>query len=207
MMEAHEKVRDEKGKKRKVKTSFKEEEIVEEADDDDDDEAEAAKGLKGGDSEVKSLKKVRMGTFEDSGLCKGFAFIDFITPQHATAALLDPRNYSMDGRALKLEFASADAVRRGGNGPRKPANPQGPRQPRVVQSRGEYPVVHSTSNNKVQADGEEEPAAKRPKKQSRDVHLRTDGPAGVRPRPGAALAAAQREKTGIVASEGKKIVF
>lgn len=48
-----------------------------------------------------------------------FAFLDFLTPELATSALIDPHNYSLDGRQLKLEFASPDAVRRGGNVPKR----------------------------------------------------------------------------------------
>jgi len=60
-----------------------------------------------------SLKKVRIGTFEDSGVCKGWAFLDFVSTEHATAALTDRRNHSMDGRQLKVEFASPEAVAAG----------------------------------------------------------------------------------------------
>jgi RNA recognition motif-containing protein len=60
------------------------------------------------------IRKVRLGTFEDSGKCKGWAFIDFLTSQQATAALVNGKNHYLNGRALTLEFASADAVRRGG---------------------------------------------------------------------------------------------
>lgn len=80
------------------------------------------------------LRKIRMGTFEDSGLCKGyvqsafylprtsihsflhltsFAFLDFSSVQHATDALVNPKNHHLNGRELKVQFASADAVRRG----------------------------------------------------------------------------------------------
>ena len=60
------------------------------------------------------IRKVRIGTFEDSGKCKGWAFIDFLTAKQATAALVNGKNHYLNGRALTLEFASADAVRRGG---------------------------------------------------------------------------------------------
>lgn len=65
-----------------------------------------------------------------------FAFLDFVSPELATAALVDPRNYSLDGRRLKLEFASPDAVRRGGNLGAKPKGTvQGSRAPEVVQQK------------------------------------------------------------------------
>ncbi|KAL1754761.1 hypothetical protein FB107DRAFT_263071 [Schizophyllum commune] len=65
------------------------------------------------------LRKVRMATFEDTGKCKGFAFIDFGTKEYAEEALINPRNHHLNGRDLQVEFASAEAVRRGA--PRQPA--------------------------------------------------------------------------------------
>ncbi|EGO02359.1 hypothetical protein SERLA73DRAFT_166802 [Serpula lacrymans var. lacrymans S7.3] len=46
-----------------------------------------------------------------------FAFIDFTSVQHATDALTNPRVHRLQGRELVVEYASAEAVRRGG-GPR-----------------------------------------------------------------------------------------
>ncbi|KAI5985574.1 hypothetical protein EDC04DRAFT_3129610, partial [Pisolithus marmoratus] len=59
------------------------------------------------------IRKIRMGTFEDSGKCKGFAFVDFTSIEQATNALINPRNHRLKGRDLVVEYASPDAVRRG----------------------------------------------------------------------------------------------
>ncbi|SOV05919.1 related to RNA-binding protein rnp24 [Ustilago sp. UG-2017a] len=60
------------------------------------------------------IRKVRLGTFEDAPTkCKGFGFLDFHTVEQATASLLDPRNTLLDGRKIILQYASADATRRG----------------------------------------------------------------------------------------------
>ncbi|KAG9118740.1 hypothetical protein FRC07_006608, partial [Ceratobasidium sp. 392] len=71
-----------------------------------------------GGKPLRWLKKIRMGTFEDSGLCKGWAFLDFLNTTYATAVLVNPRNHHLNGRKLVLEYGSPDAVRRGGGGPR-----------------------------------------------------------------------------------------
>lgn len=42
--------------------------------------------------------------------------MDFETVQHATEALIDPRNYLLNGRKLTIQYASIDAARRGGFG-------------------------------------------------------------------------------------------
>ncbi|KAG8692593.1 hypothetical protein FRC09_011095, partial [Ceratobasidium sp. 395] len=67
-----------------------------------------------GGKPLRWLKKIRMGTFEDSGLCKGWAFLDFLNTTYATAVLVNPRNHHLNGRKLVLEYGSPDAVRRGG---------------------------------------------------------------------------------------------
>ncbi|KIL70376.1 hypothetical protein M378DRAFT_54774, partial [Amanita muscaria Koide BX008] len=64
------------------------------------------------------IRQVRMGTFEDSGLCKGFAFVDFVSTENATSALVNPKNYLLNGRKLVIEYASPDAVRRGMSKPK-----------------------------------------------------------------------------------------
>jgi RNA recognition motif-containing protein len=75
--------------------------------------AESEPDTEGKQKKDACIRKVRLGTFEDSGLCKGWAFVDFTTVAEATAALTNPHNYELDGRTLKVEYASADAVRRG----------------------------------------------------------------------------------------------
>lgn len=47
-------------------------------------------------------------------LLRSWAFVDFHLTSHATLALLDHRNHMLNGRNLIVEYASADAVRRGG---------------------------------------------------------------------------------------------
>ncbi|KZS97833.1 hypothetical protein SISNIDRAFT_481720 [Sistotremastrum niveocremeum HHB9708] len=159
----------------------------------------------------KWLRAVRLGTFEDSGLCKGWAFLDFTSIEAATEALIDQRNHHMDGRALKLEYASPDAVRRGG-GPRGNAPTKRPARAGAVPEnetgdnpRKRKPETHDehdpTESGKAALDDSVEPTSKR---QRSDV--KSKGPR-IRPRPGAALALAKREKVGIVESLGEKIVF
>ena len=46
-----------------------------------------------------------------------WAFVDFTSTEHATAALTNPRNHQLNGRKLVVEYASPEAVRRGGGGP------------------------------------------------------------------------------------------
>lgn len=182
----------------------------------------AGKAVKANDAEASAgednnvtkdiwLRKIRMGTFEDSGACKGFAFLDFTSTEHATAALINPRNHRLNGRDLVVEYASADAVRRGG-GPRLqsehksgPGKRHGDRQPDTEsrprsQSR---PKRRDEKEHSTQQDAVES-TRRNQKEDSR--HIKADRVRG-RPKPGAALAQAPRESAAIIPSQGQKIVF
>ncbi|KAI0824775.1 hypothetical protein BC628DRAFT_1377669 [Trametes gibbosa] len=172
-----------------------------------DKESEKA-GEKGKD-DGKWIRKVRMGTFEDSGKCKGWAFVDFTAPEHATAALTNPRNHQLDGRKLVVEYASPDAVRRGGGaGPRPDRAPKkrglaedggGDSRPPANRRRVEEGAGQAGEEAPRGARGRRGPAAAAPGRGGKAARPRT--------RPGAALALAKREDVAIVPSQGKKIVF
>ncbi|KAG2357966.1 hypothetical protein BDR07DRAFT_1296181 [Suillus spraguei] len=180
------------------------------------------KGVKTNDTEATAgedndatkdvwLRKVRMGTFEDSGACKGFAFLDFTSTEHATAALINPRNHRLNGRDLVVEYASADAVRRGG-GPRLPSEHKsgpgkrhGGRQPDTES----HPRSQSRPGrrNEKEHSTQQDDAESIPRNQKEGPrHVKADRVRG-RPKPGAALAHAPRESAAIIPSQGQKIVF
>ncbi|CEL59482.1 RNA-binding protein rnp24 OS=Schizosaccharomyces pombe (strain 972 / ATCC 24843) GN=rnp24 PE=4 SV=2 [Rhizoctonia solani AG-1 IB] len=152
------------------------------------------------------LKKIRMGTFEDSGLCKGWAFLDFLNTTYATAVLVNSRNHHLNGRKLVLEYGSPDAVRRGGGGPRPNKrhveNEEAKETPRAAKKR------KFAEGNAENAD-ESEDVAKSPQKskpKGDEQYIRAkDG--RLRPKPGAALAMAKKETVAIVPSTGKRTVF
>ncbi|TIB73926.1 hypothetical protein E3Q23_02823 [Wallemia mellicola] len=50
------------------------------------------------------VKRIRLGTFPDSGKCKGWCFIDFKNTTQATSALCDSHNHRMYGRDLVVQF-------------------------------------------------------------------------------------------------------
>ncbi|KAK7696004.1 hypothetical protein QCA50_000644 [Cerrena zonata] len=162
-----------------------------------------------------SIRKIRMGTFEDSGKCKGWTFVDFKTTEGATAALTSRKAFYLDGRQLVVEFASPDAVRRGGfRGDKKEGGADSPYT--KDKSKRKAPEEQHADNvvDAVDATGGEE-AEEKPWKRRRTEGDKTerrhtttkDGRPKVRPKPGAALAQARREVVAIVPSQGKKIVF
>ncbi|KAJ7693865.1 hypothetical protein B0H17DRAFT_932497 [Mycena rosella] len=172
----------------------------------------------------KWIRKVRMGTFEDSGLCKGFAFVDFTSIEHATSVLVNTKNHMLNGRKLVVEYASADAVRRGapkvkreeGGADRVPqrrkeAKSRGPRAEKKLEREhkaGDAPTSTfgpPRAGGRPSYDKTSTPHASRDAESGGGARERK-GPKN-RPKPGAALALAKRESAAIVPSQGKKVVF
>ena len=161
-----------------------------------------------------------------------WAFVDFTSTEHATAALINPRNHSLDGRKLKVEYASPDAVRRGG-GPREPGKHknEGAAVTRVRKPKSAgYIRKEPNSTKQLTKDGEMKPdkgegegeeGIKSGKLEKKLKHkfgaeraatggggFGRGGPGkGERPKPGAALALAQRGTAAILPSQGQKITF
>ncbi|KAI9513352.1 hypothetical protein F5148DRAFT_295223 [Russula earlei] len=168
--------------------------------------------------EDRWIRKIRMGTFEDSGLCKGFAFVDFTSTKHATAALIHPKNHQLDGRGLVVEYASADAVRRGGGGGHRPkkistevsgeghAGVRRKRRDPEVDDRADEKARSTATTTRAQSHEEKSTAAggrDRPSAKWKNNH----GTRKSRTTPGAALAQAKREQVAIVPSQGRRITF
>lgn len=145
-----------------------------------------------------------------------FAFVDFTSIEHATEALLNPRNHRLNGRDLVVEYASPDAVRRGG-GPRHPKGDHvqkskggdgkgqkkgsattpytKPRQLRHTEQEDDAEVAN------VSVEATTTTSSRLPDRPGHDrSHTR-------RAKPGAALAHAQRQSVAILPSRGQKIVF
>ncbi|KAF9782735.1 hypothetical protein BJ322DRAFT_1072274 [Thelephora terrestris] len=165
--------------------------------------------------EDKWLRKIRMGTFEDSGKCKGWAFADFTSTEHATSALINPRNHSLDGRKLTVEYASPDAVRRGG-GPRGESGDykhktfkgrDGPGKVRKPRSDGHIEREPKPAAGQLTEGGERELERVERKLKRGSGFERASSRRGERPKPGAALALAQRGTAAILPSQGQKITF
>ena len=145
-----------------------------------------------------------------------FAFVDFTSIEHATEALVNPRNHRLNGRDLVVEYASPDAVRRGGG----PRNPKGDRDQKSRSGSGRIPQRGSANAPytkqrrprhteqeevaevaEIPAEATTTPRSRRPDRAGHDrPHTR-------RAKPGAALAHAERQSAAILPSQGQKIVF
>jgi RNA recognition motif-containing protein len=153
-----------------------------------------------------------------------FAFVDFTSTEHATAALIHPKNHQLDGRKLVVEYASADAVRRGGGAGHKPrkkltevhgeGHPRRKRRDSVVDEeaneRGSTTTMTTTTTATPLKAPENEKSTATGRRS--DISAKSKFTNGTRtrksrPAPGAALALAKREQVAIVPSQGRRITF
>lgn len=157
-----------------------------------------------------------------------WAFVDFTRAEYATMALTNPRNHSLDGRALVVEYASPDAVRRGGLGhtslggsneepsttKAKGSNRRPPKAERIADKAAKSGIRTAAADAGVESPASEEIQKEEHASSSSSTlprHKHRPSPHSTRKarreKPGAALASALRESSAIVASTGKKIIF
>ena len=123
-----------------------------------------------------------------------WAFLDFESTEHATAALTDRRNHSMDGRQLKVEFASREAAAAGLKHKKSSLN-QKPRDSKN-DGVGEEPSRYETERHEA-----------RPAKRQRLSAAHAPSANAQLSRPGKAMMPASRERGSILPIQGKKIKF
>lgn len=151
------------------------------------------------------ITKVRMATFEDSGNCKGFAFVDFRDVDGATAALNDKSCRKLAGRFLRMEFGEDRSKRT-----KQEKFQNRPRTDDASAGAAESQENFSSYQNDNKADGSapEQSYSERPKrKHDFKNNFQKSNDSNKRLKPGLALATAQRAKTSILPSAGKKITF
>ncbi len=136
------------------------------------------------------IKRVRLATFEDSGKCKGFAFVDYKSVDSVSKVLGARKRYgTMDGRKLNLEYGEDRSLRR------KPApHASG----HVASVNGEHGAKYEKGERRDRGQGGDEGGGDDEKKRKRD-------PRSIKP--AAALLNAQRGSIGIQESKGEKIKF
>lgn len=140
------------------------------------------------------IVRIRMATFEDSGKCKGFAFVDFKDETGATNALKDKSCRKIASRPIRMEFGEDRSKRQV---KRRPA--QDDRQPRKPSF--DIKTTTNTSTDSTPPPIRERRPNSYPQRQSsyKDSNNRLKS--------SVALASAQRGSAAIVPSQGKKITF
>lgn len=148
------------------------------------------------------IVKVRMATFQDSGKCKGFAFVDFKNEEAATNALKDKSCRKIAQRPIRMEYGedrSKRQVKRRTQEPiKKSFDLPNTNEPNFKSN-------HFTSNansNSVSNDYKQE---RKPVK--RFVNKNNFVDSNNRLKSSVALASAQRASAAIVPSQGKKVKF
>lgn len=140
------------------------------------------------------IVKIRMATFEDSGKCKGFAFIDYRDETGPTEALKSKFAKKLVKRTLRLEYGEDRSKRN----PRARSMAKGkvlePREPRQSPD-------HPDENQQATRSFSQNPPHPR-KRQNHEAYA-----SNKRVKSSVALANAQRQASSIVPSTGKKTVF
>ncbi|CAI4035941.1 hypothetical protein SMKI_14G1500 [Saccharomyces mikatae IFO 1815] len=136
--------------------------------------------------------KIRMATFEDSGKCKGFAFIDFKNEEGSTNALKDKGCRKIAGRPLRMEYGEDRSKRQVRKKVENVTNDKSP----------SFDISNNRGYDHSRQDSGNKPEYKRPNNSRRppvDSNNRTKS--------SIALATAQRGSAAIVPSQGKKVKF
>ncbi|CAI4049716.1 Nop13p SKDI_14G1500 [Saccharomyces kudriavzevii IFO 1802] len=136
--------------------------------------------------------KIRMATFEDSGKCKGFAFIDFKNEEGSTNALKDKSCRKIAGRPLRMEYGEDRSKRQ----VRK----------KVENVTHDKPRSFDISDNR-RYDSPRQDSGNKPEYKRSNANRRPPVDSNNRTKSSVALATAQRGSAAIVPSQGKKVKF
>lgn len=150
------------------------------------------------------IVRVRMATFQDTGKCKGFAFIDFKDETGPTAALKSKLAKKLINRPLRLEFGEDRSKR---NPKRLEAGDRDGDSGEASVEREERNTERETSYVRESAPYvRETPQRERPARPPKRLYNDYEQP-GKRVKSSIALASAQRASAAIVPSQGKKTTF
>ncbi|CAO3652563.1 unnamed protein product [Cunninghamella echinulata] len=165
------------------------------------------------------IRSVRLGTFEDSGKCKGFGYIDYETVDSATKAIRAPDKHKIGDRKIRVEFASEEAHKR--SKPwllrREKTNQKGGSSQHnnnynkdavSNNSSNDHQHHHHKNNNhsfEDSSDQQQQQQYRRPRKEYTPREKKPEHQGRVKP--GAALSQAHRQKPTVQEFKGTKIVF
>lgn len=145
-------------------------------------------------SHCGEIVRVRMATFEDTGKCKGFAFLDFKDETGPTNALTSKTTKFFINRPLRMEFGEDRSKRQ----PKRRFNDE---EGEIRTPREDRPPREERTPREDRPERSE-----RPERKVARERFREDKPAK-RLKSSIALASAQRASAAIVPSAGKKTTF
>lgn len=153
------------------------------------------------------IVKIRMATFEDTGKCKGFAFIDFKDVSGATNALTDKSCRKLALRQIRMEYGEDRSKRRPVR--KHPVERREKKAASFDLPASATPIAAAAADANA-ATGAKERKEKKARAASGDMPGsggRSGKPQQRRVKSSVALATAQRASAAIVPSQGKKIKF
>lgn len=139
------------------------------------------------------IVRIRMATFQDSGKCKGFAFIDFKDENGPTTALKSKLAKKLINRPLRLEYGEDRSKRN----PRRAD----------AETHGEEPVARERPTQESETFDRPQARERAPRPAKRTFREREPDHLNKRLKSSVALATAQRASAAIVPSQGKKTTF
>lgn len=141
------------------------------------------------------IVKIRMATFQDSGKCKGFAFVDFKNEEAATNALKDKNCRKIAQRPIRMEYGEDRSKR------------QVKRKPLEAPKRS-FDLPNAAERNAGNQRDNVPPASKVVRPPAKKFNNRNNFvDSNNRLKSSVALASAQRASAAIVPSKGKKVKF
>lgn len=140
------------------------------------------------------IVRIRMATFEDSGKCKGFAFVDFKDDTGPTKAINDKKCKKIAGRPLRMEYGEDRSKRVVKPKNNNYNNNNGDSRARPSAAAG--PKITTNEHNKPKSGNKTNNFAPNKRLESNN-----------RVKSSIALAGAQRASAAIVPSQGKKVKF
>lgn len=140
------------------------------------------------------IVKIRMATFEDSGKCKGFAFIDFKDESGPTTALKSKLAKKLINRPLRLEYGEDRSKRV-------------PGQRKRQAEEGFEDQIEDSAPRTIAKERSSEPDHQYSQPPKKRVFREPNPQNNKRMKSSVALATAQRASAAIVPSSGKKTTF
>ncbi|KAK5780650.1 hypothetical protein RI543_001772 [Arxiozyma heterogenica] len=141
------------------------------------------------------IVRVRMATFEDSGKCKGFAFIDFKNVEGATKALTDKSCRKIAMRPIRMEYGEDRSKR------------QVRKSDKSVKSTTQDSFDLSSSNDYLKKKDDNQKGLQEKISYKKPKNNNFSYTSNNRIKSSIALASAQRGSAAIVPHQGKKIKF
>ncbi|GMG31066.1 unnamed protein product [Ambrosiozyma monospora] len=153
------------------------------------------------------IVRIRMATFEDSGKCKGFAFIDFKDEEGPTKALQDKSCKWLINRQLRMEFGEDRSARKVGKRPAPENESENENKRQRFDDNNDNRESNDNNGYRERSRGFQPKQDKFQKRSNFNDYRSNEYASNKRLKSSIALATAPRASAAIVKSTGKKVKF